>query len=279
MNRFTLHGSDVFMAEHNPLLGAMARGALQGASHVTSCSADLRERLLRIGGGPEDKVLLVPNGTDLDPDAAAHADGGLLARLPIQDDEPLVVGVGRMVDKKGFSYLLDAIPRVLEAHPKTRFVLGGGGDLLPDLEAQAARLGLGDRLLFPGMLAHPEVLELVERADLFAMSSIRDAKGNVDGLPIVVLEAMAAGTPVVASDLAGMPLAVDPGRTGLLVPEKDSQALADALIELLGDPERRRQMGEASRRKVVEELNWDAVARHHDRLYRRATGDANASAD
>jgi len=273
----TLHGSDVFMAERNPLFTSMARGALNGAAHVTSCSADLQQRLLKIGGGAKnagggarEKVLLVPNGTEVDPDGAAAVDGGLLARLPIEEGEAVVAAVGRMVDKKGFRYLLEAIPRVLEAHPKARFVLGGGGDLLPELEAQAKRLGLGDRLLFPGMLAHPEVLELVARADIFVMPSVRDASGNVDGLPIVVLEAMAAGTPVVASDLAGMPLAVDHEKTGLLVPEKEPGALATALGALLADPARARHLGEASRAKVVDELNWDAVARRHDELYRRA---------
>lgn len=270
----TLHGSDVFMAERNRLFQTMARSALHGASHVTSCSADLQQRLLAIGGGPNEKVLLVPNGTELDPDAAADADGGLLARLPIAEDEPVVAAVGRMVYKKGFRYLLEAIPQVLAAHPKTRFVLGGDGDLLPELKNQAQQLGLGDRLLFPGLLSHPEVLEMVSRADLFVMPSVRDDRGNVDGLPIVVLEAMAAGTPVVASDLAGMPLAVDHGQTGLLVPEKNPQALAGALVELLADPERARRMGAAGRFKVVEELNWDAVAKRHDALYRRAVDQA-----
>jgi glycosyltransferase involved in cell wall biosynthesis len=270
----TLHGSDVFMAERNALFSAMARGALHGAAHVTSCSADLQNRLLKLGGGPDEKVILVANGTELDPDAATTANGGLLARLAIKKGDVVVAAVGRMVDKKGFRYLLEAIPRILETYPETRFVLGGGGDLLPALEAQAKRLGLGHRLLFPGVLAHPQVLELVARADIFTMPSVRDASGNVDGLPIVVLEAMAAGTPVVASDLAGMPLAVDHGKTGLLVPEKDSTALASALNRLLADPEEARKMGDASRAKVVDELNWDAVARRHDALYRRAVEQA-----
>jgi glycosyltransferase involved in cell wall biosynthesis len=266
----TLHGSDDFMAEHNPLFRWMARKALGGAAHVTSCSADLRDRLLAIGGGPPEKVKLVANGTER-MDGVPPA-GDLLERLGVGEDEPLVAGVGRMVDKKGFRYLLEAIPKVLEGCPEARFVLGGGGDLQPVLERRAAELGLGDRLLFPGMLSHPEVLELVARANLFVMPSVRDERGNVDGLPIVVLEAMAAGTPVVASDLAGMPLAVDSGVTGLLVPEKDPVALAAALGELLADPQRARAMGEAGRLKVQEELNWDAVAMRHDALYRRAVG-------
>jgi glycosyltransferase involved in cell wall biosynthesis len=105
------------------------------------------------------------------------------------------------------------------------------------------------------------------------MPSVRDARGNVDGLPVVVLEAMAAGKPVVASDLAGLPLAVADGATGLLVPPGDPGALAAAVGALLADPERARRLGAAGRRRVEEELNWSAIAAVHDRLYRRAVAE------
>ncbi len=83
---------------------------------------------------------------------------------------------------------------------------------------------------------------------------------------------MAAGTPVVATDLAGMPLAVDDGVNGRLVPEKDANALAQAIGDLLDDPSRLEAMGQAAYRKVTEDLNWQAVARRHDALYRQAVG-------
>jgi glycosyltransferase involved in cell wall biosynthesis len=102
------------------------------------------------------------------------------------------------------------------------------------------------------------------------MPSVRDPRGNVDGLPIVVLEAMAAARPVVATDVSGMTLAVADGETGLLVPEKDPEALAEAVTTLLADPARARRLGETGRRRVETELNWPAIATHHDRLYRAA---------
>lgn len=276
----TLHGSDVFMAERNALFGAMARQALAGASHVTSCSADLRERLLRVGGeehGP--KVLLVANGTDLAPVAgppeAVPGTSTVAAtrdRLGVGDGDRLVVAVGRMVDKKGFRYLLEAAPAIVADHPEARIVLGGGGDLLPQLRDQARELGLGDRVLFPGPLEHHQVLELLAAAEVFVMPSVRDRRGNIDGLPIVVLEAMAAARPVVATNVAGMPLAVDDGDTGVLVPDRNPEALASAVGELLAHPERAQRMGEAGLDKVRRELNWDAIAGRHDELYRLAIG-------
>lgn len=276
----TLHGSDVFMAEKTGLLGSMARRALAGAAHVTSCSADLRERLLAIGGREHaEKVLLVANGTDLSPAAAGAGAAALDARLgavfagSAAGGGPLVVAVGRLVDKKGFEHLLEAAPAILADRPGARLVIGGGGDLEEPLRRRAAELGLGDRVLLPGSLSHPEALALIARADVFVMPSVRDRRGNVDGLPIVVLEAMAAGRPVVASDVAGMPLAVVPGETGLLVPERDPAALAGAVGALLDDPERARRLGEAGRSRVERELNWAAIAEVHDRLYRRAVGE------
>lgn len=276
----TLHGSDVFMAEKAAPLAAMARRALAGAAHVTSCSADLRDRLLALGGREHaGKVLLVANGTDLAPSAAGEGAAALDRRLgegwagSESGGGSLIVAVGRLVDKKGFEHLLEAAPAILLGRPGARLVIGGGGDLEEPLRRRAAALGLGGRVLLPGALSHPEALALIAGADLFVMPSVRDRRGNVDGLPIVVLEAMAAGKPVVASDVAGMPLAVVPGETGLLVPEKDPAALAAAVGALLDDPGRARRMGAAGRSRVERELNWSAIAAVHDRLYRRAVGE------
>jgi glycosyltransferase involved in cell wall biosynthesis len=260
----TLHGSDVFMAERNPLFRYLARRALSGAAHVTSCSGELRERLLEVAGREHGgKVLLVPNGTDLVPVPSGRP-------TPATERGPRVVAVGRMVDKKGFGHLLEAAPSILERSPGAEIVLGGGGPLLPKLRSRATGLGVGERVRFTGPLDHRAVLSLMATADVFVMPSVRDSRGNVDGLPIVVLEAMAAGKPVVATDVSGMRLAVVDGETGYLVPERDSTALARAVSELLADPDRAAEMGRAGRLRVEEELNWDAVASVHDRLYRQA---------
>lgn len=263
----TLHGSDVFMAERNPLFVRMARRALAGACHVTSCSADLRDRLLAVGGREHaDKILLVPNGTDVVPAADPSPEPGEPGRR--------VVAVGRMVYKKGFEMLIDAAPSILERYPDAEIVLGGGGEILAELEDRARRLGVAQRVRFPGALDHRQVLELIASAAVFVMPSVRDPAGNIDGLPIVVLEAMAAGKPVVATEISGLPLAVTDGETGVLVPERDAAALAGAVCRLLGDPSLAASMGSAGRRRVETELNWGAVAAVHDRLFRAAAAPA-----
>lgn len=264
----TLHGSDVFMAERNRLFGAMARRALAGASYVTSCSAELRDRLLRLGGAEHGaKVHLVPNGTGLVPveeDAERHP--------AVPPGCRAVVAVGRLVDKKGFGYLLEAAPRILQRVPEARIVVGGGGPLEGSLREQARRLGIADRVVFTGTLSHPEVLCLMASAEVVAMPSVRDERGNVDGLPVVVLEAMAAARPVVASSISGLPLAIEDRVSGRLVPERDAGALSGAILDLLTDPETASRLGREARRRIEEDLNWDAIAGIHDRLARAAAG-------
>jgi glycosyltransferase involved in cell wall biosynthesis len=269
----TLHGSDVFMAERNALFRRMATRALAGASYVTSCSGELRERLVRVAKDRyAERVRLVANGTDLGAVETPAEARAARARLGVDAAAPLIVAVGRMVDKKGFGFLLDAIPGVLRARPDARFVFGGGGELLETLRERAAALGVADAVRFTGALSHPQVLELIGAGDVFVMPSVRDAGGNVDGLPIVVLEAMAQAKPVVGTAVSGLPLAVRDGETGKLVPERDPAALGQAIVELMADPARARRLGEAGRELVRQELNWPAIARIHDGLLRQAVG-------
>ncbi|MEE2777828.1 MAG: glycosyltransferase family 4 protein [Acidobacteriota bacterium] len=272
----TLHGTDVFMAERNALFGSMAARALAGASHVTSCSADLQSRLVALGSSEHaDKVHLVANGTDLV--STEHDAVATRRRYGFDDSDRLVVAVGRLVDKKGFRYLVDAAPEIVGAVPRARIVIGGEGELRADLEARAAQAGVGARVSFTGGLSHPQVLELLAAADVVVMPSVRDPQGNIDGLPIVVLEAMAAERAIVASDVAGMPLALEDDSSGVLVPERDSAAITAATVALLQDAERATTLGRAAKSRVEQSLTWDAIAGIHDGLYRAAPKEHTAA--
>jgi len=178
--------------------------------------------------------------------------------------------VGRMATKKGFQGLIEILPALLGEHPELRVVLAGGGDLLEGFRAAARPWG--ERVCFPGPVLRDTLPDLYRAADLFVLPAVHDGKGNVDGLPNVILEAMASGLPVVASGISGIPLAVEDGRTGRLVPEGDREALLGALRDLLADPAAARSMGEGGRRKAEAELTWDAVAARYREGYRMALG-------
>ncbi len=262
-----LHGSDVFLAERRGVR-RLARWALSRARLLTGCSPELVERV-RALGFPADRSRVIPYGVDVETFSPAPERRTLWRqRLAISDTAPLLLGVGRMATKKGFQVLIEILPSLLGEFPDLHVVLAGGGDLLDGFRESARPFG--NRVHFPGPVLRGTLPDLFRAADLFVLPAVHDARGNVDGLPNVILEAMATGLPVVASGISGIPLAVEDGRTGLLVPEGDRTALLGALRRLLADPAEARAMGERGRRKAEAELTWDAVAARYREAYRAA---------
>src|SRR5262249_5464606 len=151
----------------------------------------------------------------------------------------------------------DALPALLAAAPDLHVVLAGGGDRWAELAARAGELAEGpERVHMPGAVLRDTLPDLYRAADLFVLPAVHDAKGNVDGLPNVILEAMASALPVVATRVSGIPLAVEDEVTGLLVAEGEAEALGAAILRLLEAREEARRMGERGRRKVLAELTW-----------------------
>jgi glycosyltransferase involved in cell wall biosynthesis len=257
-----LHGSDVFLAEK---VRPAAAWALRRSRLLTGCSPELVDRV-RALGFPEERSRVIPYGVDVAAFSPDRARGKLWReRLGIPEDAPLVLSVGRMATKKGFHILMEALPELLASNPQAHVVLAGGGDLLPRFQEEALRFP--GRLHLPGPVLRDTLPDLYRAADLFVLPAVHDARGNVDGLPNVILEAMASGLPVVASGISGIPLAVEDGETGLLVPEKDPEALTAALHRLLSAPGLAREMGERGRRKAETALTWDAVAARYREGY------------
>lgn len=261
---FGLHGSDVFLAER-PGVRQWVRSALRSGRFLTSCSPELARRVTAIGFA-EEKTTVIPYGVDVAvfrPDRAAGA--RWRERLAVPDGAPLALGVGRMATKKGFQVLIDAWPEVARRMPELRLVLAGGGDLLEELRRRTEPWR--DRVHLVGAVLHDELPDLYRAADLFVLPAVHDSKGNVDGLPNVILEAMASGLPVVATAISGIPLAVADGQTGRLVGEGDVPALVAALCEVAGAPELRVRWGSEARRRAESALTWDAVAARYRAAY------------
>lgn len=266
----SLHGSDIFIAEQSRLISSVARRIFRAASAITAPSDDLRRRAVRLGA-PSGRCHLVPYGVD--PGQFTRMEGAkplLLKELGLADDSLIVFAVGRMVYKKGFEYLIRAVPAILREHPNARIVLAGGGDLQAKLLSLVQQLGVEGSVIMPGWISRDRLPLYFSGCDLFVLPSVVDRQGNVDGLPNTLLEAMASGRPVVATNVAGIPLAVKDGENGLLVPEKQPGELSSAINLLLRAPNLRQQYGEAGRRRVENELNWETTARNFERLYAAA---------
>jgi phosphatidyl-myo-inositol dimannoside synthase len=259
----SLHGSDVFVAERLAPARWLARRALRASGAVTACSSDLRQRALRLGAPPA-RTRVVPYGVDLQCFSPTRSAGGIRARLGVPEDAFLVLGLGRLVEKKGFRHLVAAAGRADGVH----LLIAGEGDLRHELEAQARAAGLPAH--FPGALARDDMAAAIAAADVVVVPSVVDRAGNVDGLPNALLEALAAGKPVVASRVAGIPEVVEDGRNGLLVPERDERALAAALLRLRQEPETRRWLSAEARRRAEKSLGWDAAIRRFEECYAQA---------
>jgi glycosyltransferase involved in cell wall biosynthesis len=169
--------------------------------------------------------------------------------------------VGRLAAVKGVAVLIDAFVEVLRSHPEARLTLIGDGAERSALEALAKRRGVAERIEFAGFRSQDEVADALAEADLFVLPSF------AEGVPVVLMEAMAARLPVVASRIAGVPELVEDGTSGLLVPPGDAAALATAVGTLLADPERRARMGQAGRARVLAEFDQATEAARLDGLF------------
>lgn len=254
------HGSDVHMVQHNWLARSAGRWAIRHAGAVVACSKDFADKLINIGARAG-TTYAIPYGVDTNrfmPDessvaAARGTFGGVGAGS-------VLLCMGRLVHKKGFDVAISALPAILREFPNTVLVIAGAGDLGSSLYDHAKALGVADSVEFVGHVRWQEVGRYLSSATVVLMPSIVDHAGNLDGLPNTLLEAMACGKPIVASRVAGIPDVISNGVNGILVPEKDPESLAAAVISLLRDPETRNRVANMARHTAVTELNWGLVA-------------------
>jgi glycosyltransferase involved in cell wall biosynthesis len=225
---------------------AVSRRVYREAAHVVAVSSAIRDLLVdRYAVRPDRVEVLLPATTWQPPRPAPRRGGG----------DPVVGIVGRLVPEKGVDIFLRAAALVRAVVPSARFLVVGDGPMRPDLEREADSRGLGDRITFTGF--RPDATQAIAGLDVLAVPS------RSDGSPLVVCEAMAAGVPVVASRVGGLPDLVDDGRSGVLVQPGDVEDLARALVSLLLDPAAAGRLGAGGR-----EL---AACRSHDRLVDRMT--------
>jgi glycosyltransferase involved in cell wall biosynthesis len=263
-------GSDAQVAAKNPLFRRMAAFTFAQARLLTANSADLRDAVLPLGAdlGKFDMIIYGTDPHTLRPDASGTM--ALRQRLGIAAAIPIVLCVGRMVHKKGFDVLIRALAEPVLAQRELAVVMVGGGDELSAWQQLAADLGVEGRIHWVGSVPKTEIGIYYNMADMLAMPSV---SRPADGLNVCVLDAMSCGKPVVASTVAGNPLAVSDGVTGLLIPEQDPAALAAAIAALLDHPQRAREMGAAGRRRIEDELGWPQLARRYVGHFERMRGE------
>lgn len=230
------------------------------AQAITGCSEFSRESLAAVDGFSRRRIELIPNGVDVERYATGER-SALRRRLDLPPDRTLIVCVARLHPVKDHDTLVRAFARVAAERPETDLLLVGDGPRREALTRLASELAIDDRVSFLGV--RHDVPELLQAADLFCMTSLSEAAS------LTVLEAMAAGLPIVVTAVGGNPELVEEGRNGLLAPRGDHEAVAGALLRLASSPEERARMGAEGRRRVESSYRLDQTVDAYLELFRR----------
>lgn len=225
-------------------------------------SEEVRQAIINeLGTTVQPKIFTINNGVDVRRYQQAEELTSLRAALGLDEQARLIITVGRLTEQKGQTYLIDAAPQIIETHPETHFLIVGEGELRSSLLAQVIKTGYTKHFHFLGN--RQDVPNLLATAELFVLPSLWE------GLSIALLEAMAAGKPIVATAVAGTNQVMLNHQTGLIVPPTDSPALAQAICQLLAQPDQAQMMGQAAQQQVITHYSAQKQAEEHRVLYQK----------
>lgn len=236
---------------------ALERFASRFCDMTIAVSRHEAREALNLGVVREDRIVVIPNGVPPFPG------GDLPERIAerLAGKGTLIASVGRLDEQKGYTYMIEAMAHVAAAHQDAQLVVAGDGPLADQLQTQAAQQDIDGAMRFLGEI--DQVNGLLAHADLFVLSSLWE------GLPYTILEAMAAGLAVVATDVGGCAELVVDGETGTIVPPADPDKLAEALLALLEDSDLRARMGAAAKKRAAEHFSLEALVDANASLYER----------
>jgi glycosyltransferase involved in cell wall biosynthesis len=234
------------------------------ADCIIANSNAVREWLVRQGLGRYN-IQVIPNGITIPPPRRSDESTPIRSELNIDARSPLIAVIGRLVRTKGVEYFLEAAASLTSRFPSARFLIVGEANVEPhyrrELEQRANTLNLEGRIVFTGQ--RNDVPQIMREVDISVLPSLTESFSNS------LLESMANGLPVVATNVGGTPEIVMDGHTGILVPAGDSAALSRAIRQLLECPELAQRLGAAAREKVAREYSIDCLLRHTEDLYTR----------
>lgn len=258
---FTAHARDIYKANPERL-----HEKIDAAEFVVTCTRANQDYLRDIAPeGQQEKILLGYHGVDaakFSPPAAKFSPS-----TRAENETPTILAVGRLVEKKGFPDLIDAVAVLKERGISFRCRVAGDGPDLKALRRKIHELNVGDAITLLGPRTQEQLVEEYRGADAFALPSVVQQDGDRDGIPNVLLEAMATGLPVVSTPVSGIPELVRTGDNGLLVEPGNPRELASAIELLLNDGGLRERLGRQGRATVSEQFNSTTTARWLARLF------------
>ncbi|RLI12685.1 glycosyltransferase family 1 protein [Candidatus Bathyarchaeota archaeon] len=252
---------------HNPdsfLIDGIEWWMTYEARQVIVCSNSVKWEVESHFSLPHDKVTVIPNGIEVSSFNLNINREEVKRRYGIKPNERIILFVGRLVPQKGVDTLIKAVPLIVQQHRDVRILIAGDGWSRNYLEELARSMGLGDRIRFLGFISDWELEDLMVTADVLVVPSIYEPFG------IVALEGMAAGTPVVATNIGGLSEIIEHDRTGVLVYPEDPGSIAWGINKVLSDPKYADWLVRNARRKVRKAYSWEAIAKRTVEVYEAA---------
>ena len=267
----TIHSTEVGRAQglHSPdsyLIDGFEWWATYESKRVIVTSNSMKWELQNHFHLPPDKIDVIPNAIDPTKYQKNFNRELVRGRYGISPNERLVLFIGRLVPQKGVEYLIRAVPLILKEHPEARFVIVGEGWSRDNLERLALSMGYKDRIQFRGFIPDHELINLTLSADVLVVPSTYEPFG------IVALEGMAAGVPVVASNIGGLAEIIEHDHTGVLVYPKDPNSIAWGVNRVLSDPGYSRWLTQNAKKRIEEIYSWNVVAKKTLETYETAMG-------
>lgn len=269
----TRHHSDYHTRIHKKWHVRLDQLCTRLSQAVIAVSRHTADHLIEIERAPKEKVFAVLNGIDFERVRLSGPDGRARIRREFKaEDQHLLLIVARLHPEKGHHYLFEALPEIQRRTSKpVRLLVAGNGTFDAAYRREVRAIGCDDAVTFLGF--REDAPDLIAAADLLILPSLAEAFG------LVLTEALYLGTPVVASRIGGIPEIVDDGIDGALVPPADSGSLANAIVELLEDPDRRRRMAGAGRQKVLKKFRFEDMLRSYEAIYASITADQTSALD
>lgn len=257
----TLHGG----LDKRKISRMIAKFCLSKPKHIIAVSEAIRQELVSLGL-PEKKITVLSSGINFDVINAldTNIQKQFKQEFDLDSYKHFVVSVGSLDEVKGFRYLVDAVPLVLKSEPYSLFVVIGSGPQREFLEEKANGI---PNIIFAGQRTREEIYQILQLANLFVLPSIT-LVGKEEGTPTVLLEAMAAGLPIVSTDSGGIKYLLEDGVNALLVRQRDATALADAIIKLLRDEDLRKNIS-IRNKEIAKKRDWNIVNQKVLHLYNK----------
>lgn len=257
----TVHGGDLF-GLRGLFFGMIKKYVLKGVDAVSVVSKALRDGVMAYGVDSKN-IFVIPMGVDLSHQFTPQAH---------MKNKHTILSVGRLVEKKGIGYLLDAMPAVIQSYPKTILKIIGDGPLAETLKQKAIKLGISDHVIFLGAMENDRLPGHYQTADIFVFPSIVSSDGDREGFGLVLVEALGCGCPCVVTDLPAMQDIVKDGSTALVVPEKNSDKIAESIVKLFEQPELALKLARKGQQFVLERFDWKVIGYQYKVLIDKIIG-------